>query len=189
LKKGLNAVLSLHGNVDAVDLAIRSVTQAISDAVHPGDETRDLVDGLTRTQERLKQKVETLYSSLNIHTIPPALRAADREFVRVLFMARDLKANIRRRAIGSFFEWDRLDQAVGGRHQALGTCLNIVDAKYSFCTLIQARSFTNKPVRLYPDESLPFYPPSASITSIVAPLKSSMIPHTRSHCQSHCQCN
>lgn len=28
--------------------------------------------------------------------------------------------NIRKRAIGSFFEWDRLDQAIGGQNQALG---------------------------------------------------------------------
>ncbi|EED83625.1 predicted protein [Postia placenta Mad-698-R] len=43
------------------------------------------------------------------------------EFVRLLLMARDLKINIRKRAVGSFFEWDRLDQAVGGRHNPLGT--------------------------------------------------------------------
>lgn len=35
-------------------------------------------------------------------------------------MARNLKINIRKRAIGSFFEWDRLDQAVGGQSQTLG---------------------------------------------------------------------
>jgi hypothetical protein len=122
LKKGLNAVLSLHGNIDSVDLAIRAVTQAINDAILPGDETQELVDGLARTHEHLKTKVETLYSSLNIHAIPLSLRAANPEFVRVLFMARDLKVNIRKRAIGSFFEWDRLDQAVGGRNQALGMC-------------------------------------------------------------------
>jgi hypothetical protein len=39
-------------------------------------------------------------------------------------MARDLKINIRKRAVGSFFEWERLDQAVGGRNQALGTKLH-----------------------------------------------------------------
>lgn len=39
-------------------------------------------------------------------------------------MARDLKISIRKRAVGSFFEWDRLDQAVGGREQNLGTKLH-----------------------------------------------------------------
>ncbi|KAG2104683.1 uncharacterized protein F5147DRAFT_746521 [Suillus discolor] len=39
-------------------------------------------------------------------------------------MARDLKINIRKRTIGSFFEWDKLDRAVGGAQQALGTKLH-----------------------------------------------------------------
>ncbi|KAG1845653.1 hypothetical protein F4604DRAFT_1595417 [Suillus subluteus] len=39
-------------------------------------------------------------------------------------MARDLKINIRKCAIGSFFEWDKLDRAVGGANQALGTKLH-----------------------------------------------------------------
>ncbi|KAF9006921.1 hypothetical protein BDQ17DRAFT_1324214 [Cyathus striatus] len=38
-------------------------------------------------------------------------------------MARDLKINIRKRAVGSFFEWDRLDQATGGKDKPLGTKL------------------------------------------------------------------
>jgi hypothetical protein len=42
------------------------------------------------------------------------------EFVRTLLMARDLKINIRKRAIGSFFEWEKLDRAVGGRDGTLG---------------------------------------------------------------------
>ncbi|KAI6003806.1 hypothetical protein EDD15DRAFT_2360083 [Pisolithus albus] len=39
-------------------------------------------------------------------------------------MARDLKINIRKRAIGSFFEWDKLDRAVGGKDKPLGTKLH-----------------------------------------------------------------
>ncbi|OJA20345.1 hypothetical protein AZE42_12701 [Rhizopogon vesiculosus] len=39
-------------------------------------------------------------------------------------MARDLKMNIRKRVIASFFEWDKLDYAVGGTQQALGTKLH-----------------------------------------------------------------
>ncbi|KAG2092121.1 uncharacterized protein F5147DRAFT_585987 [Suillus discolor] len=39
-------------------------------------------------------------------------------------MARDLKINIRKRAIASFFECDKLDWAVGGAQQALGTKLH-----------------------------------------------------------------
>ena len=70
--------------------------------------------------EMFTNKVETLYIYLNIHDSYPDLKEAGLKFVRILLMAHDLKMNIRRRAIKSFFEWDRLDQAVGGRSQALG---------------------------------------------------------------------
>jgi hypothetical protein len=78
------------------------------------------MESLERTHERLKEKVEALYASLNVHESFPELRGIDLSFVRLLLMARDLKINIRKRAIGSFFEWDKLDQAVGGKQQALG---------------------------------------------------------------------
>ncbi|KAG6826029.1 hypothetical protein H0H92_001382 [Tricholoma furcatifolium] len=48
------------------------------------------------------------------------LRSIDYEFIRLLLMARDLKINIRKHAIGSFLEWDKLDQAVGGHEESLG---------------------------------------------------------------------
>jgi hypothetical protein len=79
-----------------------------------------MLTGLENTQERLKEKVEALYTSLNVHESFPELQGIDLEFVRTLLMARDLKINIRKRAIGSFFEWEKLDQAVGGRDQAIG---------------------------------------------------------------------
>ncbi|KAG2127205.1 hypothetical protein DEU56DRAFT_693117, partial [Suillus clintonianus] len=58
--------------------------------------------------------------TLNVHNRFPELQGVDLDFVRTLLMARDLKINIRKRAIGSFFEWDKLDRAVGGANQALG---------------------------------------------------------------------
>jgi hypothetical protein len=84
------------------------------------EESLDLLSSLERSHSRLKQKVEALYASLNVHDAFPELRGINLEFVRVLLMARDLKINIRKRAIGSFFEWDKLDRAVGGREDTLG---------------------------------------------------------------------
>ena len=75
---------------------------------------------LCETQEKLKEKVKELYASLNVHDTFPELADVDLEFVRILLMARDLKINIRKRAVGSFFEWDKLDQAMKGHHQPLG---------------------------------------------------------------------
>ena len=75
---------------------------------------------LQKTHDRLKEKVESLYTSLNIHDTFPQLKGIDLDFVRLLLMARDLKINIRKRAIGSFFEWEKLDQAAGGRNLPIG---------------------------------------------------------------------
>ena len=83
-------------------------------------ESLEILSKLETGQERLKEKVELLYASLNVHSSFPELEGIDLDFIRILLMARDLKINIRKRAIGSFFEWDKLDQAAGGRDQAIG---------------------------------------------------------------------
>ena len=72
------------------------------------------------THATLAAQTETLYSSLNVHNQFPELSHLSLDFVRTLLMARDLKMNIQKRAVGSFFEWDRLDRAVGGKDKPLG---------------------------------------------------------------------
>jgi len=69
---------------------------------------------------KLGKDVDHLYTSLDIPQRFPTLQGANLDFVRTLLLARDLKINIRKRAIASFFEWERLDQAAGGRAQPLG---------------------------------------------------------------------
>ena len=108
-------MLILQGDLDTVDSAIDALGAAGKNAV-----SKESLFELRQTQEKLKDKVEELYASLNVHDGFPELADVDLEFVRTLLMARDLKINIRKRAIGSFFEWDKLDQATKGRHQPLG---------------------------------------------------------------------
>jgi hypothetical protein len=114
-----------------------------------------MIDSLERTQSRLKDKVEALYGSLNVHESFPELLGIDLEFVRLLLMARDLKINIRKRAIGSFFEWDKLDQAVGGKHQALGKFLKFPLLRLINLCTSKVLNFINKRVRQYPNANLP----------------------------------
>ncbi|KAF9469487.1 hypothetical protein BDZ94DRAFT_692 [Collybia nuda] len=123
LKKELDTVLNLQGDLDTVDKAIVITRSTISHS-SASRESLQLLSGLETTQKRLKDEVEALYSSLGIEDTFPELQNIDLDFVRTLLMARDLKINIRKRAIGSFFEWDRLDQAAGGREQAIGTKLH-----------------------------------------------------------------
>ncbi|KAG6839934.1 hypothetical protein C0991_010226 [Blastosporella zonata] len=120
LKKELDSVLTLQGQMEAIDQAIHALRSELSTADAPPTSLK-LLSNLQQTQEEFKEQGEALYSSLNVHDSFPELANIDLDFVRVLLTARDLKINIRKRAIGSFLEWDKLDQAVGGRtklHQA-----------------------------------------------------------------------
>lgn len=119
LKKELDTILSLQGDLETVEKAINAAKAALTTST-TDDESKRILQGLQETHSSFTNRVEALYVSLNIHDSYPDLKGANLDFVRTLLMARDLKMNIRKRAIGSFFEWDRLDQAVGGRNQALG---------------------------------------------------------------------
>ncbi|PPQ96513.1 hypothetical protein CVT26_010429 [Gymnopilus dilepis] len=121
LKKEIDTLLSLQTELEDDKKAIQTTQSTLSSAPK---KTTKILKNLLENQEELIDDLEELYSSLEIQDSFPDLEGVDLEFVRVLLLARDQKIVIRQRAIGSFFEWDRLDQAVGGRNQALGTKLH-----------------------------------------------------------------
>ncbi|KAI5985803.1 hypothetical protein EDC04DRAFT_2873645 [Pisolithus marmoratus] len=123
LKKELDTVLSLQAKLDTTTKVIQ-VAQA---TIEQGNVSPGILDALASMEcshTRLITKAEALYSSLNVHEQFPELTNISLDFVHMLLMARDLKINICKRAIGSFFEWDKLDQAVGGKDKPLGTKLH-----------------------------------------------------------------
>ncbi|KAI5981055.1 hypothetical protein EDC04DRAFT_2916960 [Pisolithus marmoratus] len=123
LKKELDTVLSLQAELDTTTKVIQ-VAQATIERGNVSPGILDALASMERSHARLITKAEALYSSLNIHEQFPELMNVSLDFVRTLLMARDLKINIRKRAIGSFFEWDKLDRAVGGKDKPLGTKLH-----------------------------------------------------------------
>ncbi|KIN98613.1 hypothetical protein M404DRAFT_31254 [Pisolithus tinctorius Marx 270] len=119
LKKELDTVLVLQADLEVADRALQAAHTIIEkDAT---EDTLTALESLERSHDRLLNKVDLLYVSLNIHDKFPELNGVDMEFVRMLLLAHDLKINIWKRAIGSFFEWDKLDHAVGGKQKALGS--------------------------------------------------------------------
>ncbi|KAG1718271.1 uncharacterized protein EDB91DRAFT_1258702 [Suillus paluster] len=104
--------------------------------VYNPHDTMGALDSLERGHQCLMEKVEALYASLNIHDRFPELQGVNLDFVRTLLMARDLKINIHKCAIGSFFEWDKLDRAVGGAQQALQTHKAIAKRQPALMTAI-----------------------------------------------------
>ncbi len=138
LKRELDSVLNLQAELDSIQKSLATVGDAI--ALTSSDHNaraRECLSNLQRSHDKTITRVEKLYASLNVPEGFPEIEGLPIEFVRTLLMARDLKINIRKRAIGSFFEWDKLDRAAGGRDQALGM-------QYSCrITLICLRSLTN----------------------------------------------
>lgn len=119
LKKQLDTVISLQSDLDATEKALQAARNTIEkDPV--ASESITVLDGLEQTYDRLMSKVDALYASLNVQGQLSELDGIDFDFVHTLLLARDLKINIRKRAVGSFFEWDKLDQAVGGGQKPLG---------------------------------------------------------------------
>lgn len=116
-------MLTLQGDVDAIESALTSTRTTVAQGQAP-EAALSALSTLERTHNRLLKNVESLYTSLNIHESFPELNGLSLDFVRTLFMARDLKINIRKRAIACFFEWEKLDRAVGGKQNPLGMCVS-----------------------------------------------------------------
>ena len=121
LKKELDTVLTLQAELDGSE----RVLQAVQAIVKKGPVSQGADDALARLErghERLLNKADTLYSSLNVHDRFLELDSVNFEFVQTLLLAWDLKINVRKWAIGSLFEWDKLDHTVSGKQKALGKC-------------------------------------------------------------------
>ncbi|KIK01824.1 hypothetical protein K443DRAFT_122207 [Laccaria amethystina LaAM-08-1] len=97
LKRELDTVLILQGDLDTVDNAIDALATTSDNVL-----SKISLSSLRETQEKLKEQVEELYASLNVHDSFPELANVDLDF----------------------FEWDKLDRATKGRQQPLGTKLH-----------------------------------------------------------------
>ncbi|KIK23750.1 hypothetical protein PISMIDRAFT_100023, partial [Pisolithus microcarpus 441] len=119
LKKELDTVLSLQADLDTTTKVIQMAQENIErENVTPS--VLDALASMERSHARLVVKAEALYSSLNVHDQFPELTNVSLDFVCTLLMAHNLKINICKQAISSFFKWDKLDHAVGGKDKPLG---------------------------------------------------------------------
>lgn len=119
LRRELDKVLALQTQIDGVEKSIAEVKQSITSPDISVDSIIWLRN-LEKTHDTLSTQAHALYASLNIEKSFPELQNLPLDFVRTLLMMRDLKINIRKRAVGSFYEWENLDRAVGGMREALG---------------------------------------------------------------------
>ncbi|KAK1224570.1 hypothetical protein PQX77_012524 [Marasmius sp. AFHP31] len=121
LKKDLSKVFQLQDQIDDLEQEIAEVKSTVKKLPFPPSDALFILRNLETLHGKLKSEAEGLYASLNIDNQYPHLKGIPLEYLHTLLLARDLKITIRKKAIGSFFEWDRLDQAMGGADEALGT--------------------------------------------------------------------
>ena len=134
LMKELDRVLSLQAQVDVVDNELQMMRTAMKETKSESQATLGILEKMEGSQTRLRNKVESLYMTLNVPKEHSHLLDVDTEYLKVLFLARELKIGIRKCAIGSFFEWDRLDQAVGGKANPLGTSTPAIhSSRFNIC--------------------------------------------------------
>ncbi|EAU87769.2 hypothetical protein CC1G_11047 [Coprinopsis cinerea okayama7 len=117
-KKELDAIINLQTEMDAIEKNLKAARKALK-----GSKTQAAkkVGNLASKSAELQEMIDEIYGALDLPVNIPELEGVSYEYLRQLILLRDVKDNIRKRAIGSFFEIDRLDQAVGGRtklHQA-----------------------------------------------------------------------
>lgn len=71
----------------------------------------------------VRERADQMYATLNVNTdFPSLVQGVDLEYVRRLFLLRQLKAAVQKKATSTMWEFDKLDQATGGKDMALGTC-------------------------------------------------------------------
>ncbi|KAF8912795.1 hypothetical protein CPB84DRAFT_463891 [Gymnopilus junonius] len=94
LKKELDVILSLQGELEAVEMAIKATKQTLT-TLSISEDAKKILKGLQEAHASFASRVEALYISLNIHNSYLDLKGANLNFVWTLLMAHDLKMNIR----------------------------------------------------------------------------------------------
>lgn len=120
VKKELDAVFGLQERLEQLEKDILDARKMVSNLNTADTVSDSIVNALHDQQKLVVRKIDELYASLNIQESFPELQGLDLEFVRTLLLLRDLKRTIRQRAVSSFFEWDKINQAKGGRGAPIG---------------------------------------------------------------------
>ncbi|KAJ8508215.1 hypothetical protein ONZ45_g9480 [Pleurotus djamor] len=117
LKKEIEGVLKLQSDLDQWRNGLKTSKAFLKRMKVGTDQIQDACDALNA-------QVEEAYATLKIPVSQPSSKRLSLATIKLLLLLREVKISIRQRATGVFFEMERLDQAVGGRSQALGTRLH-----------------------------------------------------------------
>lgn len=142
LKRQLEVVMALQDDIVRVEEDIVAAEDVLHDR-EAGSMTREHLRQLRATQADLLRRAENLYAALKVEEVFPNLMEYGAEFAKALVMAYDAKCILRHKLIGRFFEWHRLDRAVGGIGAPLGTRIIHVSYIRTLSNHIQVRRHTS----------------------------------------------
>ena len=121
IKKNLSSVIELQQSIENITNIIQATRRSLNPRSY-AVQTSNILEELEEQQKVLFRNCDELYQTLNLTTDIPDYDGVFMEFMQNLLCARDVKMTVRTLAISSFFEWEKLDQAAGGRHRPLGKC-------------------------------------------------------------------
>ncbi|KAJ2915397.1 hypothetical protein MD484_g5045, partial [Candolleomyces efflorescens] len=120
LKKDLDKILQIQGEVQDLEQTIQKTASLVKSGSLPAT-CRSSLQDLQTMCTKIQEKAQQMYSALNVTNDFPSIVGVDLEFVRKLFLLRELKFQVQRRATSAFWEFDKLDQAAGGKEVPHGT--------------------------------------------------------------------
>lgn len=96
----------MQTEIDGIHESIQKVKAIMRLSRQNSKSLQNLISGLENTQTILKTQINELYASLEIVDDYPELCGVNLVFLKTLLLAQDLKMNICKKAVGSFFEWE-----------------------------------------------------------------------------------
>jgi hypothetical protein len=145
LQRGLDTIARLEEQLSAIGIAVDDAVRDFRDRLRRSRENVDpdgrrrrhaanelhkdglaaqgILDRLASARLALQEHLHSLYGVLDLPPELEELGDIDRHFLHVLIQCRETKVAIREKAVGTLFEMERMEQAVGGHNNALGGCL------------------------------------------------------------------
>jgi hypothetical protein len=122
LKTQLDHILRIQSELKTLESTVARSNALLGSGALPKS-CRPALEALQKQFNELKSKADGMYASLNVTEDFPNLEGVSFDFMQKMFLVRELKANVQRRATHVFWEFDKLDRAAGGKDMATGTHL------------------------------------------------------------------
>lgn len=112
--------MALQDQISVIEENIKTTEEALPPRAR-APQARERLKELKSTHRALVDEAEALFDALDVGGTLPSIGQHGRAFVRELVLTQHSLIRLRAKAVAQLMEYDKLDQAVGGRNVALGT--------------------------------------------------------------------